>query len=235
MWRFAHGSHSLRCGSALRMRLCGLGSIVPSFNQLHAYSKLDAFGISALTVPRTREQRSFISTIQHQSSHGFAAPIRLIPPVPYHVRAEGNLSRGFFSLPIPSGGTEKTLDMVTLVPFPPDHMYKVVADVGSYQQFLPFCCSSVILRWLNNNQFDAELAVGFKMFQERYTSRVHVDPERRVVRSTLLQSDTFSHLSSTWSLKPGRLPNQCRVEFHVEFHVKGAMHAAAINAFFEDV
>ena len=53
------------------------------------------------------------------------------------------------SFPIPSvisGELEKTLDMYNVVPYTPELMYKVVSEVDKYEQFLPFCCKSEVLR-----------------------------------------------------------------------------------------
>ncbi|KAH8988709.1 hypothetical protein EDB86DRAFT_3065557 [Lactarius hatsudake] len=65
---------------------------------------------------------------------------------------------------------------LTFVPFPPQtyheqkvlpytrqQLYAVVADVGSYASFVPFCTRS---------RMEAELTVAFLAFTEHYTSRV---------------------------------------------------------------
>jgi len=148
-------------------------------------------------------------------------------------------SRTFISLPIPSllnGELEKTLDMYRVVPLTPELMYKVVSDVESYEEFLPFCCRSTILRQhKQKHTFDAQLTVGFQVFQEKYTSRVRLDPEALIVKAELLDSDLFSRMDSSWHLQRTSDPAHCRIAFHVEFSVKSPLHAAAINTFFEDL
>ncbi len=76
-------------------------------------------------------------------------------------------------------------------------LYAVVADVGSYASFVPFCTRSRVLRPLtpvdHNNtytsarnaqsgalQMEAELTVAFLAFTERYTSRVTCVPHESV-------------------------------------------------------
>eukprot|EP00242_Pyramimonas_sp_CCMP2087_P014606 CAMPEP_0198200830 /NCGR_PEP_ID=MMETSP1445-20131203/3752_1 /TAXON_ID=36898 /ORGANISM="Pyramimonas sp., Strain CCMP2087" /LENGTH=187 /DNA_ID=CAMNT_0043870991 /DNA_START=342 /DNA_END=905 /DNA_ORIENTATION=+ len=143
--------------------------------------------------------------------------------------------RTFFNFKLPSLEMEKTVDMYKVVPHTPEQMYQVVAEVEKYDQFLPFCCRSTVLRQHSPEKFDAQLTVGFKVFQEKYTSRVQLDPEALLVKAELLDSDLFSRMDSTWHLQPTKDPSQCRIVFHVEFAMKSALHAAAINTVFEDI
>ena len=78
-------------------------------------------------------------------------------------------------------------------------LYAVVADVGSYASFVPFCTRSRVLRPLTPVdphtsapnaqsgalQMEAELTVAFLAFTEHYTSRVTCVPNESVqVRSS---------------------------------------------------
>ena len=62
-----------------------------------------------------------------------------------------------------------------LVPYPAELMYRVVADVEKYPEFLPWV---VALRVLSRreNGLTAEMAVGYGTLRERYTSEVRLDP-----------------------------------------------------------
>jgi coenzyme Q-binding protein COQ10 len=123
----------------------------------------------------------------------------------------GAAPRGLFTLPSLGGGVKKQLDMVKMVAHPPWHMYEVVADVKSYSRFLPFCTRSVLTRRYPDGDFDAQLAIGFQLFHETYTSRVTVDPRQRTVSATLVESDVFRSLQSHWRLLPIHgSPNRCR-------------------------
>ena len=50
-------------------------------------------------------------------------------------------------------------------------MYDLVADVKEYQSFLPWCIGSRLYN-ITENDFYADLIIGFKMFRERFTSHV---------------------------------------------------------------
>lgn len=60
-----------------------------------------------------------------------------------------------------------------------DQMYDIVADVGSYQLFVPWCnCSRIIS--LHNEVSKAELEVGFPPVVERYVSEISSVPHCQI-------------------------------------------------------
>ena len=61
-----------------------------------------------------------------------------------------------------------------LVPYRPDQMFDLVADVGKYPQFLPWCIGARI-RSQQGNELVADLTIGFGPFRESFTSRVLLD------------------------------------------------------------
>jgi coenzyme Q-binding protein COQ10 len=69
--------------------------------------------------------------------------------------------------------------------YTPRELYNVVANVPSYNQFLPFCTSSQILHNASINaekpfEVEAELKVGFMGFSEGYVSKVKGTPFQAV-------------------------------------------------------
>ena len=57
------------------------------------------------------------------------------------------------------------------LPYTPEQMYALVADVASYDQFLPWV-SAVRIRSDGETEMVADLMVGFKALRERFTSKV---------------------------------------------------------------
>jgi coenzyme Q-binding protein COQ10 len=57
------------------------------------------------------------------------------------------------------------------LPYSPDQMYDMVADVGRYGEFLPWV-SAVRVRSNSESEMVADLIVGFKGLRETFTSRV---------------------------------------------------------------
>src|SRR5699024_11114652 len=64
------------------------------------------------------------------------------------------------------------------LPYRPEQLYDLVADVERYPAFLPWCLGARIKR-REGNTLIADLVIGFKMIRERFTSRVvlHDDTE----------------------------------------------------------
>ena len=64
-------------------------------------------------------------------------------------------------------------------------MYDIVADVGSYQLFVPWCTCSRIIS--HRNEFSqAEREVGFPPVVERYVSEIISEPHHQIrVRGTV--------------------------------------------------
>ena len=58
-----------------------------------------------------------------------------------------------------------------VVPYRPDQMFDLVADVGKYPQFLPWCVGSKVKSRSPEAEV-ADLTIGFGPFRESFTSRV---------------------------------------------------------------
>mmetsp|Transcript_67107 Transcript_67107/g.212373 ORF Transcript_67107/g.212373 Transcript_67107/m.212373 type:complete len:436 (-) Transcript_67107:316-1623(-) len=149
--------------------------------------------------------------------------------------------RGF----LPSlGGVEKRLVERRTVPIAPEQFFEVVADVEHYKEFVPFCVDSSIIKRTSPTEVDAQLCVGFQLFSESYVSRVTLQPPN-VVRAEAIGSNIFDRLVSEWRFRPakggaggaggaeGAMATD--VEFMVDFKVSSVLHAAAVDAFFEQV
>ncbi len=59
------------------------------------------------------------------------------------------------------------------LPFSPEQMFDLVADVEKYPQFLPWCVATRVKSRSKDNGVDgvvADMVIGYKMFRERFTS-----------------------------------------------------------------
>src|SRR3546814_2290425 len=65
-----------------------------------------------------------------------------------------------------------------VLPYSPAQLYGVVIDIEHYPEFLPWCQGARV-RTRQENLIVADLIIGFKMFRERFTSRVKPDPAGR--------------------------------------------------------
>ena len=106
-----------------------------------------------------------------------------------------------------------------ILPYPPDFIYAIVADVERYPEFVPWCAGLRILSrekapW--GEALLAETLVGYRALRERYTSRVELEPPGRIdVRQT---EGPFRQLENHWRFAPAG--NGCRVDFSINFEFK---------------
>jgi coenzyme Q-binding protein COQ10 len=118
-----------------------------------------------------------------------------------------------------------------VVPYSADLMYRVVADIARYPEFLPWVTA---LRLLSQEEklLTAEMLVGFGPFRERYTSRVVLDPAARTVDVTAIKGP-FRQLENHWRFTPEG--ENCRIDFSIAFEFRNPLLQAAASAAFEKV
>ncbi|KAI9104696.1 cyclase/dehydrase, partial [Phlyctochytrium arcticum] len=124
-------------------------------------------------------------------------------------------------------------------------IYTVVADINSYEAFVPWCSSSRILTSetvVATHRMTAELGVGFKAFNERYVSEVLCLPNQRV-QAIASNSSLFKVLKTTWTLSPHQVPQSLaapnsihtNVDFHISFQFRSPIYANLSALFLEEV
>lgn len=118
--------------------------------------------------------------------------------------------------------------------FSPSELFSVVADVDSYEEFVPWCRQSCVTRRLESGKYEADLVVGFQMFREKYTSVVTVQ-EPCLVHSEAADSAVFHHLVTRWELKPGPNKTTSWVTFTIDFSFKNVIYAQTATLFFDQV
>ncbi|KAK9842587.1 hypothetical protein WJX81_007573 [Elliptochloris bilobata] len=143
--------------------------------------------------------------------------------------------RGFVNfLPGLNGDVSKHYQERRLIGYSPEQLFTVVADVEHYHEFVPWCQRSEVLVRRDMEYIEAELEVGFKLFVERYTSQVHLEPPKKVV-SHVYDSTLFDHLDSTWRFDSGPLPGSCWLDFSVDFAFKSPLYRHIALVFFDEV
>jgi len=115
------------------------------------------------------------------------------------------------------------------LPYSAEQMFDLVADVGSYNKFLPWVVATRI-RSNSETEMVADMVVGFKSIRESLTSRVH---KRRPEEIDVHYVDgPLQDLENTWHFRS--LPNgQCEVEFKVDFTFKSKVFEALAGQYFD--
>lgn len=122
-----------------------------------------------------------------------------------------------------------------VMPHEPDQMYALVADVGRYPEFLPWNSAARVRRVVDQPDgrklMEADLVISFKVFRERFTSRVMLDEELRRIDTEYLDGP-FKYLKSHWIFADHA--DGCEVEFFVDFEFKSAVLQKVIGLVFNE-
>ena len=120
------------------------------------------------------------------------------------------------------------------LPYTARQMYDLVADVGSYPEFLPWNSAARIRSrtpFQGGEVIEADLVISFKVFRERFGSRVTLWHEAKRIDTEYLDGP-FRHMRSTWAFRD--VPGCCEVEFHVDFEFRNAILQKIIGVVFND-
>ena len=120
------------------------------------------------------------------------------------------------------------------LPYSADQMYALVADVASYPDFLPWCAAARIRSSSPEGAAEvmlADLVISFKVFRERFGSRVVLYPETRHIDTEYLDGP-FKYMKSTWDFKD--VAGGCEVEFFVDFEFRNLILQKAIGLVFNE-
>ncbi len=115
------------------------------------------------------------------------------------------------------------------LPFRPEQLFDLVADIARYPEFLPWCKGARILSH-EGNIITADLIIGYKMFREKFTSVVTLDRARSV--SVAYLSGPLAHLKNEWQFA-SRGKDSCDLFFHVDFDFRSHLLGAIIEPFFD--
>lgn len=116
-----------------------------------------------------------------------------------------------------------------VLPYSPEQMFDLVADVGKYPTFLPWCAGARV-KSHTETQLVADLTIGFGPFRESFTSRVELDRPRQI--QVKYENGPFRYLNNQWTFEPN--PKGCNVKFYVDFEFRSRMLQAAIGVVFNN-
>lgn len=115
------------------------------------------------------------------------------------------------------------------LPYTPEQLFALVADVERYPEFLPWCVASRV-RSRQGNIVVADLMIGFKMVRERFTSRVTLSPPDRI--DVAYTEGPLRHLNNHWIFEEA--PGGCVIDFFVDFEFKSIILQRLIGALFNE-
>ena len=119
-----------------------------------------------------------------------------------------------------------------IVPYSPQQMYMLVADIARYPEFLPWCLETKIIR-ATPHEVIADLAAGYGFMRERFRSKVLLDPERCLIDVDYL-SGPLKHLDTIWQFSP-HPDGGCVIDFKVVFEFRSKLLQNMAMVFFNEV
>jgi coenzyme Q-binding protein COQ10 len=124
-----------------------------------------------------------------------------------------------------------------IVSYGADAMFALIADVARYPEFLPWVSAARIrsrgpLPDGEGEVVDADLVISFKVFRERFGSRVTLRPAARSIEVEYLDGP-FKHMRNLWRFEP-RGEGACEVDFFVDFEFRSAILQKVIGLVFHE-
>lgn len=121
-----------------------------------------------------------------------------------------------------------------VLPYTAQQMYDLVADVGQYPKFLPWCAAARIRSVTPQGDaqvMEADLVISFKVFRERFGSRVTLWPNDMKIGTEYLDGP-FKYMKSDWAFRD--VDGGCEVAFFVDFEFRNAVLQGIIGVVFNE-
>ena len=120
------------------------------------------------------------------------------------------------------------------MPYSASEMYALIADIEAYPQFLPWCQATRIRRRERREDgaevIEADLVISFKVFRERFGSRVVLRPDQKRIDVAYLDGP-FRYLDNHWRFTEIE-PGSCEVDFFVDFEFKSYLLQKVVGVVF---
>lgn len=115
------------------------------------------------------------------------------------------------------------------LPYSPEQMFDLVADVARYGDFLPWV-SAIRVRSNSETEMVADMVVGFKGLRETFTSRVN--KQRPLSVRVDYVDGPLKHLSNDWHFQPDG-KGGVLIEFEVDFAFKNKLFEMLAGQMFD--
>ncbi len=115
-----------------------------------------------------------------------------------------------------------------VLPYTPQQLFELVADVEKYPEFLPWCVG-LRIREKNDALVVADMVIGYKVFRERFTSRVELNRPQQI--NVSYSEGPFRYLNNHWVFEPHG-NSECLLDFYVDFEFQSSLLEKAITVVF---
>ena len=119
-------------------------------------------------------------------------------------------------------------------------IYDLVAEIEHYPEFLPWCSGARVRARKpqpdGSEIVEADLVISFKVFSERFGSRVTLRPDGYKIDVAYLEGP-FRYLNNHWRFKPvgeAACESACEVDFFVDFEFRSRTLQLIIGVVFHE-
>ena len=116
------------------------------------------------------------------------------------------------------------------LPYRPEQLFDLVAGVERYPEFLPWCKAARITS-RDGDVFYADLVVAFKVFRERFRSKVTLHPKTQIDVEYI--DGPFRYLNNHWRFETAP-DGHCIVDFYVDFEFRSRILQNLIGLLFNE-
>lgn len=122
------------------------------------------------------------------------------------------------------------------LPYTPQQLFSLVADIEKYPEFLPWCVGARI-RERKGHLLLADMVIGFKMIREKFTSRVTLappgeqGPDGRI--DVAYVDGPMRHMQNRWVFIPNA-DGSTTIDFYVDFEFQSKLLQKLIGALFHE-
>ncbi len=117
-----------------------------------------------------------------------------------------------------------------ILPYTPEQLFELVAEVEAYPEFLPWCLSLRVKK-REENVITADMVIGYKIIRERFTSRVTLQRPGRI--DVAYTQGPFKYLNNHWLFEPDG-NGGCILDFYVDFEFRSRLFRRAFGVFFNE-
>ncbi len=129
------------------------------------------------------------------------------------------------------------IDVKKTTPYKSHELISLIGDVPNYGSFIPWVKAVKVWDKINNNEFKAELLVGYKAFRIPFATQVKIDKAQKIITTDLFKkpskglfdlSNQMKSLNCKWVLSDNE--NGCDIHLRIEFDFKDAIISAIAKA-----
>jgi len=126
------------------------------------------------------------------------------------------------------GAVVKRIEFTRRVPYRPEQMFALVADLEAYPNFLPNC-TEMAVHTTPGGVKQARMAIAFGPIAQAYTSEVRLDDAAGTISASAADGP-FRRLESRWRFTPEG--EGTRVDFEVEYEFANRLISAVAEPAF---